>query len=209
MKNKNNVHYIGYFLIIVLIAFSIFISSKGSQNNIYPTGGSHLQFNQIDEKNYAYTLGTWINKFFEIDDFVFPKSACTDIAQQFLQNFKKKSPQVTEHFTTTGPQRISSRLFGIKQEFAGVIEMIHGKDLINEEGIDSILNFWVEGVVRLPKISRASGIEFILCGETKEKFYVKHGKIKTPIMDCTFEGQPDGTAICDCKIERTHDYINQ
>jgi len=201
MKNKTW-QYISYMVVIASIAIAIMVTPKTI------TGSSQIQFQE--QSRYAKTLQNWIHEFYDINGIIFPKGSCTETAKGLLENCLTKRLQVTEDFTTTGPQRVSSLMFGIEQEFVGVAEMIYGKDLVDKENCDTVLNYWVEEVVRLPKLSRASEIEATFYGSIVDnQFYVKNGKFTTPMIECFFEARPDGSSDCTCKTGRRHEYVNE
>ena len=207
MKNKDNSKYFIFFFVFELIALAVFVSPKQYNTEIV-TGSSHIQFEEKPER-YAKTLENWIDEFFHIDGIIFPNGPCPEIARELLEDCVKKKLKVTEDFTTIGTQRVSSVLFGIEQEFVGALEMIQGKELLKDKGVDSGLNLWVEAVVRLPKFSRASEIEVSLLGTTKDKFYVQKGNFSTPLLLCGFTALPDGTSECSCETGRRYEYINE
>lgn len=202
MKDKNW-QYISYIFVIAFIA-TILITAPRTM-----TGGSHISIYEEKPSTYAYKLKDWVYNFFQIENAVFPTGTCADITKEFLTEFLEKGPSVTEKFTTTGSQRVQSLLFGIEQEFVGAIEMIHGKNLVDREDSDSILNLWVEGVVRLPKLSRASELEVTIYGEASDHFYVKSGKFSTPMLECNFFALPNGASECKCETGRTYEYVNE
>lgn len=243
MKKKSSSKIFLYFFVVLIIGFSLIITVKTQNNQSgIPTGGAHIQFQENNPSNiptgnthiqfqenpsrFAYTLENWMNNFFEIDGITFPKGYCANIAKELLSTQIKKKLQVTEDFTTTGSQRVSTRMFGIDQEYVGALEMIYGKELvnknttesilkkyhveiINKDEIDSVLNFWSETIVKLPHLERTTEIEVTLFGVSKDKFKVTLGRLTTPILDCLFITKEDGSADCNCKIKRTHDYVNE
>ncbi len=202
MKNTNW-QYISYIFVIAFIATIIIVAPTNL------TGSGHIIIHEEKPSSYAYTLRDWVYKFFQTEGVVFPTGTCSDITREFLSQFLQKGPSVTEKFATTGIQRVQSLLFGIEQEFVGAIEMVHGKDLVEQQGSDSILNLWVEGVVRLPKLSRASEMEITIYGEAKDMFYVKKGRFSTPMIECNFTALHDGTSDCKCSTEKTYHYVNE
>lgn len=158
---------------------------------------------------YAYNLNHWMQDFFGVPSASFPECACTDIAKEIGQILEKQALQVTEDFTTHGPQRVSSVVFGIEQEFAGGLEMVYGKDLVNKPGQDSAINLLVETVVRLPRLERSGGVEMTVYGVTKDLLYVNAGRIRTPMLDCSFARKADNKCDCFCITGRTTEYINE
>lgn len=203
-KNKrNNQIYIPVFAFILLII--LLLSNKPS----IPTGGVQLNIQEDIKIAHAYSLNDWINKFFDTNGIVFSKGTCSDVAQDLLRLSLNERLQVTEQFTTQGNQKVSSLMFGIKQEFVGALEMIYGKDLVKKEDSDSLLNFWSEAIVRLPRLERTTEIEVTLYGNSKDKFYVNHGKFTTPMIECDFSFDEFEKEVCNCRTERTHEYINE
>lgn len=207
MKEKDASKYFIFFFVFALIALGVLVWPN-QYNTESVTGSSHIQFEEKPER-YAKTLENWIDEFFHIDGIIFPEGYCPEIAKELLENCVKKKLKVTEDFSTIGQQRVSSVLFGIEQEFVGALEMIQGKDLLKDEGVESGLNLWVEAIVRLPKFSRASEIEVSLLGATKDKFYVQRGNFSTPLLICGFTALPNGESECSCETGRRYEYINE
>ena len=131
MKEKDASKYFIFFFVFALIALGALVwPNQHSTESV--TGSSHIQFEEKPER-YAKTLENWADDFFHIDGIIFPKGVCPEIAKELLEQNIKKSPVVTEDFTTTGSQKICSLMFGFEQEFIGALEMIYGQSLLEKE----------------------------------------------------------------------------
>lgn len=207
MESHHAITFASIFFVIMLL----WASQEDLNIRMAQPTGQHVvsppDFNR--PATYAYTLNHHMQDFFNVPNAVFPECACTQVAREIGRRFDEMPLQVTEDFTTYGPQRVSSRVFGIEQEFAGGLEMVYGKDLVNKPGQDSAINMLVETVVRLPRLERSSGVEMTLYGVTEDVLYVNAGRIRTPMLECTFYRTVNNQCNCMCETGLDYDYVNE
>lgn len=158
-----------------------------------------------DLKFHSYSMGDWVNGFYQIRGIVWPKGSCTKVAQDLYDFLANNHMTVSEDFSTFGDERVSNLVFGIEQEHAGAVEMVHGEDLLKGYPGDSAMHVYAESVVRIPHMDRASEIHLNLFGYAEDYLYVTYGKIVTPTLTCEFTSQ-EGVAQCDCTYEQTTEY---
>jgi hypothetical protein len=158
-----------------------------------------------ESQDFSYSLDDWVNGFFRIRGLKWPKGSCTDVANQLFDFVIYSHLTVTEDFSTFGPERMSNVVYGLEQEHAGAIEMIYGKDLLKDYPGDSALHLYAESVVRIPHVDRASEMHLNLFGYSEDYFYVTHGRIVTPTLECDFTSK-EGVATCECKYSHTAEY---
>jgi len=170
-----------------------------------PTGGLVYTPPYKEEGVYSYTLGDWVNGFYQVRGLVWPRSACTMVAKELYDSVATAHLTVSEDISTFGEERMSNIMFGIEQEKAGAVEMIYGNGLLNKYPGDSAMHVYVESVVRIPHVDRASQIHLNLFGYSEDYFYITYGKIITPTITCEFTSE-DGLATCNCTYGLTTDY---
>lgn len=201
------------FLAYILVAFLILLAVVINPNSINPTSyvaAGHPVGTGIEKVSYgAYNLGTWIEKFFGTKNAVFPKGACAQVAEELLNDKLNDIVVVTEGFSSTGPQRISTVMFGIEQDFIGALDMIYGDDLVAREGSDVLLDLWVEAIVRLPKTTKTTHLSIFLFGKKEGNvIHIQEGEVSTPISKCNFD-ITEGEYKSTCEVGRTHEYPSE
>ncbi len=206
MKKHKPSDYLAYVLVAFLILLALVINPGSTNPTSFVAAGQPVG-SGIETPGYGgYTLGTWAQKFFKTSKSVFPEGACAQVAEELIYDQLNSYLVVTEDFTTHGPQRISTMMFGIRQDFIGAMEMVYGKDLIDREDSDIVLDIWVEAIVRLPKTTRTTQIEITLFGKkVGDTIVIKAGSVDTPIMKCNFD-TANVTTLESCKIERSYTY---
>lgn len=206
MKNK---HIMVTFGSVIFVMMLVFASQEEFNIKLSsPTGQFHEKPQFDRPATYAYNLNHHMQDFFLVPNAVFPDCVCADLAKEIGGRMDQLALQVAEDFTTYGPQRVSTRVFGIEQEYAGGLEMIYGKDLVNKPGQDSAINLIIDTVVRLPRLERSAGIEMTLYGQKEDRLYINVGMIQTPMLECYFKRNIDDTCDCMCDTGMTHEYAN-
>lgn len=179
------------FGILMLVAALAFVFDPGT-----PTTGAAMG------ETYAYALDDFSRQFYGVHVIQFPEHACGQLAHSYLNNIFYQPLSVYEELEAKADgERAKTLMFGIEEQTAGALEMIHGNELVCKDYTD-FLGLMVHRGVRVPRLERDAILEVLAFGRTENQvFKIEKGRFRTAMLECEFD-----LMGCDCQNKITYDY---